>query len=259
MSNHSILIDPRLGDGAEAIESAVRLKRLVTVVGECRVDYRDRASSTLGWGERLLMIKEDGAILVHRPRGCEPTNWQPPGCMLTIKLLEGEVEVRAVRRAPRELLSVVFRSFKMVASFKLQDLAEFEMYASEEDLYDIIRSDPEIIEPGLRIVSEQRGLGGGVADFTCRDSMGRYVVVEVKRRRADLEAVKQAYKYVAEMRRSRPDIRSILVAPGIGRGARRLAASLGVEFVQIDLRSIGRSLRARRVSSLDDAEADSKA
>ncbi|MGH2670284.1 MAG: endonuclease NucS, partial [bacterium] len=35
--------------------------RLVQLVGTCTIDYRGRAASTLGSGERILMVKPDGA------------------------------------------------------------------------------------------------------------------------------------------------------------------------------------------------------
>jgi len=31
------------------------------------IDYRGRARSFLDWGERIIIIKQDGAVLVHQP------------------------------------------------------------------------------------------------------------------------------------------------------------------------------------------------
>ena len=49
------------------------------VVGCCCVEYVGRARSTLGWGERIVVVKSDGSVLVHQRAGREPVNWQPPG------------------------------------------------------------------------------------------------------------------------------------------------------------------------------------
>ncbi len=88
--------NPPLPEAAEILEKAFRARSLVIIVGNCRVDYEGRASSTLEWGERIVMIKEDGSVLVHRPTGYEPVNWQPPKCMMSVKLDDGALVVNAV-------------------------------------------------------------------------------------------------------------------------------------------------------------------
>jgi RecB family endonuclease NucS len=52
---------------------------VLIVVGCCCVEYSGRARSTLGWGERIVIVKPDGSVLVHQRAGREPVNWQPPG------------------------------------------------------------------------------------------------------------------------------------------------------------------------------------
>ncbi|MGP8127479.1 MAG: endonuclease NucS, partial [Candidatus Bathyarchaeia archaeon] len=81
----SIKVNPTLSDAAEALGKAFRARSLAIIVGNCRVDYEGRASSTLEWGERIAMIKQDGSVLVHRPTGYEPVNWQPPKCMVSVR------------------------------------------------------------------------------------------------------------------------------------------------------------------------------
>jgi len=53
---------------------------MVTLFGRCTVDYEGRAASTLGPGDRHVMLKPDGSALVHTDEGQQPVNWQPPGC-----------------------------------------------------------------------------------------------------------------------------------------------------------------------------------
>ena len=68
-----------LAEAAERIRMAIRSKEFLVIVGRMEVNYEGRASSTLGSGDRVLMIKPDGSVLIHRPTGYEPVNWQPPG------------------------------------------------------------------------------------------------------------------------------------------------------------------------------------
>ncbi len=64
--------------------------------------YDGRASSTLELGERILIIKSDGSLLVHRPVGYEPVNWQPAGSVFHVQVKDDELEVHGVRQKPRE-------------------------------------------------------------------------------------------------------------------------------------------------------------
>ncbi len=82
----SVKVNPPMHEAVEILEKAFRARSFVLVIGNCRVDYEGRASSTLGWGERIAMVKQDGSVLVHRPVGYEPVNWQPPKCLVKVWL-----------------------------------------------------------------------------------------------------------------------------------------------------------------------------
>ena len=71
---------------AEKIREGIRSGSLIVLMGLMEVYYEGRAASSLGPGERLLIIKQDGSLLVHRPTGYEPVNWQPPGSKIEIFL-----------------------------------------------------------------------------------------------------------------------------------------------------------------------------
>ena len=49
-------------------------KTLLLILGDCMVGYRGRARSFLDWGERIIMIKQDGTLLVHQPVMREPAH-----------------------------------------------------------------------------------------------------------------------------------------------------------------------------------------
>ncbi|MFQ5800386.1 MAG: endonuclease NucS, partial [Candidatus Hydrothermarchaeales archaeon] len=52
---------------------------MILLLGECRVECQGRAKSYLDWGDRLVIVKKDGSVLVHQGESREPVNWQPPG------------------------------------------------------------------------------------------------------------------------------------------------------------------------------------
>ena len=83
----------------------------------------------------------------------------------------------------------------------------------------------------------------GFADFTGTDKSGKYVIVEVKRKKATLDSVKQLDKYVSELRSNTANIRGILAAPEITLEADNLAKSLSLDFRQIDLKESSKLIR----------------
>ena len=78
--------------------------------------YDGRANSTLENGERLLIIKSDGSLLVHRPVGYEPVNWQPAGGVFHVQIKDDGLEVHGVRQKPRESVRVIFSEIFMVST-----------------------------------------------------------------------------------------------------------------------------------------------
>ena len=85
----SVISQPSLAEAAKLIEKAFAQRRTLIVAGTCRVNYVGRATSTLEPGERILIIKSDGSLLVHRPVGYEPVNWQPAGSVFHVQAKDG--------------------------------------------------------------------------------------------------------------------------------------------------------------------------
>ncbi len=243
-------VRPTLPEAYTTLKEALGSRCFLITAGLCRVEYEGRAASKLGWGERVLLIKQDSSLLLHRAEGFEAVNWQPPGSIFTVRQEDGSIIVQSYRRRPREVLKIVFREVMLIACLTLVDTAEFEMHLDEEEIYKAILLNPSLIEESFRILSHQRRLESGVADFTGLDSLGRYTLVEVKRRSVDTAAVKQAYKYLAEFKSRGGEVRCILAAPTISGEARRLSTSLGIEFKRLELAKCRQSLAQHTKSTL---------
>src|SRR5512142_260009 len=121
----AVLTQPTLAEAAILVEKAFSQRRTLIVAGNCHVHYVGRATSTLEPGERLLIIKSDGSLLVHRPTGYEPVNWQPSGSIFHVQIKEEGLEVFGVRQKPRESVRVTFASIYMVSSLNLTDSGQF--------------------------------------------------------------------------------------------------------------------------------------
>ena len=192
----------RLEEAAEKLKEGIRSRSLMVLVGLMEVFYEGRASSSLGEGERLLIIKQDGSVLVHRPTGYEPVNWQPPGSMIDVAMRDNELVIEARRLSPEEILRITVKRVYSLEAYRLEDSAEFAMYATEEEMKRAILLEPSLIEEGFKPIEDERRVGrAGFVDIFGVDSSGNIVVIEIKRRNATSEDVKQLVSYVREIER----------------------------------------------------------
>lgn len=232
----SIRIKPTMGEAAESLDSALRSRKFVLVIGDCKVDYDGRASSTLDWGERVTIIKQDGSVLVHRPNGYEPVNWQPPKCLVRVTHLDsGGIQLVASRSQPKETVSIEYRRVELVVTADLKDPGQFFLHVTEQQMKQAILISPELIEKGLRPLEAEKSLGdAGFTDIYAEDAAGRLVVIEIKRNAASKDAVLQLHRYLERLRgRVGRPLRGIVAAPELRRSAQPLMASSKFEFVKL--------------------------
>jgi RecB family endonuclease NucS len=238
------LENPSVERAAEFIKTAVSERKAVILVGNCWVDYKGRASSKLEPGERIVMIKEDGSVLVHRPFGYEAVNWQPAGCLFQTRTKGETLRVRAIRRKPSESVSISFDHVYLVSAMRLIDRGEFSLHASEEDMQRAILLDPSLLEEGFEPISYEKKVEPGFVDVYGVDRDGRLVVVELKRRTAGRDAALQLAKYVDFVKTmTHREIRGVLVAPRLAKGVQTLLTSLGLEFKTLEPKKCADVLR----------------
>jgi RecB family endonuclease NucS len=235
------------------VKEALAGRKALIVVGNCWVDYRGRANSKLEAGERIVLVKDDGSVLVHRSGGYEPVNWQPPGCVFSTKVADGVLEIRAVRRQPREAVHVHFDRVYLVAALSLADSGEFSLYASEEDMHKAVLIQPSLIEEGFKPISYEKHIEPGFVDVYGEDAMGRFVVVEIKRKTAGKEAALQLAKYVEAIRSMvNREVRGVLAAPNMAKGVQRMLASLGLDYKALDPKKCAQILQRTKIRKLQE-------
>jgi RecB family endonuclease NucS len=230
------LSEPSAEEARTQLGVAISRGMLATVFGRCTVEYDGRAASSLGPGDRHLMLKSDGTALVHTAEGQKPTNWQPPGCTHEVFVDGEELVIRSLRSSPEEELLVRFERIAHLAAFDAGGGADLSVSGTEEDLKRRILDEPELIEPGFRPLATERDTPAGAVDIYGEDADGATVVLELKRRRVGPDAVGQLDRYVGALERelhAGAEIRGILVAPSVTDRARRLLATKGLEFVSL--------------------------
>jgi len=246
----TVLVSPNVTEAEKTAKEAVSQHKTLLIIGNCWVHYLGRAKSKLEPGERILIIKEDGSLLVHRSVGYEPVNWQPPGCIFHVQAKDNTLEIRAVRQKPRESVKVFFDKFQMVSALSLVDSGEFSLYASEEDMQKAILLKPSLLEDGFKPISYEKKVEPGFVDYGV-DKNGKLVVAEIKRKTAGKEAALQLAKYIDAVEgKANREVRGILVAPNIAKDVQRLLATLGLEFRALDPKKCAETLRRSETKKL---------
>ena len=245
------LVNPGVERAAQFVRGAFSERKVVVLVCNCWVDYRGRASSKLEPGERIVVIKGDGSVLVHRPVGYEPVNWQPAGCLFQTRVVGDVLHVRAIRRKPSESVRISFDRVYLLSAMNLVDRGEFSLYASEEDMQRAILVEPSILEDGLKPIAYEKKVEPGFVDVYGVDRNGKLVVVEIKRKTAGRDAALQLAKYVDFVKTVvNREVRGILAAPRLARGVQRLLATLGLEFKALDPKKCTEVLRRSETRKL---------
>ncbi len=211
-------------------------KPTLLISGECMVDYRGRARSFLDWGERIIMIKQDGNVLVHRPELREPVNWQPADSKIEFKKIKDTLFLKAYHNNPPEKMKISFRKLKFVTVTTLKDKAKLALSGMEIDVVNEIMNNPDCIEEGLRICKREKQVKSGMIDLFGYDKNHIPIIIEVKRSLANISAVHQLRMYVKDIKKDvkEANVRGILCAPRIPDMVRNLLSDYDLEWQEVE-------------------------
>ena len=175
---------PTHRDALVAVTEALEAGDLCSILGRCTVEYEGRAESSLGAGDRLVLLKPDGSALVHTDEGRTPVNWQPPGSDHTAAVRDGTLHVVSRRESPDETLTVAFEAVYQLTAMDADDDRELDLRQTEADLQHRIVDDPDIerspvLAELLQRFVEERTDDDGTVLPSAAVSRDYYVVVAV--------------------------------------------------------------------------------
>ena len=211
------------------------------LVARCEVRYTGRLTAVLPLSTRLLMLKEDGSVLVHADAGgYKPLNWMTPP---TVVEEEGDPPARIVvrKRAGRseDRLEITIHELLSDVEHDMGEAAALEKDGVERDLQAELAARPEALGEGLRLVRREWPTDIGPVDLMCRAEDGEWTAVEVKRV-ATIEAVEQLARYLERIRvdPARADCGGVLAAERFKPQAVTLAGARGIRCVEVTLDSL---------------------
>lgn len=212
---------------------AQRKGHMLLAVGACTVKYVGRARSDLHSGERLVVLKPDGTLLIHTAAKAKPVNWQPPGAAFAVSLDDGKIVLSSTRIKPEEIVQVTFARITMLASMPLSDGVSIDLLGTEDDMQALLHQRPDLIEIGFVPSRRERNSARGFYDLDGHDTNGNRIIVECKRTTAGVSEAQQLWRYVERLRKSDPKCRGILVAPRVADKARKMLDEHKLDWKEI--------------------------
>lgn len=227
--------EPSFREALWTLETAFDRGAVVSVFGVCSVEYEGRAASSLALGARLLLLKPDGAALVHTDEKRKPVNWQPPGATHDATLQTDQLVIESTRTSPDESLTVTFETVTRVTIYAISGERSTDVRGTEEALRQRILSNPDVIEEEFDPRATEYQTDAGPVDVYGYDQAGTPVILELKRRRVGPDAVGQLARYVTALEDSpRYDaVRGILVSPSVTDTAAELLVEKDLEHMAV--------------------------
>ncbi len=213
------------------------------VVATCSVDYAGRLTAHLPLAKRVLMLKNDGSILIHSDGGSyKPLNWMSPPCMLIVQEPDDDQRSAGVQELWRvthaKTADMLVVSIHDVIAEIDHDLGEdpgLIKEGVESHLQKLLAEQLDILGTGFSLVRREFMTAIGPVDILAQDAQGQNVAVEIKRR-GDIDGVEQLTRYLELLNRDallRP-VAGIFAAQEIKPQARTLAEDRGIRCVVLD-------------------------
>lgn len=220
---------------ASLLSDAVARNETLAFACSCTIRYSGRAESSLGLGDRIIIIKADGSILCHQPTGSAPINYMKAGTAHTFRTEKGKIILTSNNLIQKEKIIVTIEKIHFFNSHKLEDGQTISVMGTEDDMSDMIYANPSLIEDGFKPVSQEEQTKYGFIDVLGVDKNGTLTIIECKRYSAELSAVTQLRRYVEKVMVSKgiSKIRGILAAPKITENAKKMLEDWGFEFKSI--------------------------
>src|SRR4051795_2972512 len=209
------------------------------VVARCQVDYAGRLTAHLPMATRLIMVKNDGSVLVHSDGGSyKPLNWMSPPCKVVEGISEDGVAEWLVTGKEDDTLRILLEDVLHDSDHDLGLDPGLQKDGVEKHLQELLAEHPATLAEGLTLVRREYPTAIGPVDLMCRDAEGRSVAVEIKRR-GEIDGGEQLTRSLELLNReplltTKGPVRGIFAAQLIKPQARVLAEDRGIACAVVD-------------------------
>ncbi len=234
---------------------------MILIVGVCDSIFDGRIKSTLDKGDRTLILKKDGSILLHNATGTRPVQWQKARAgkiNFTYNIENSTLIMESYRPKTDESFFITFYEVWFAAFLQIKERLSkgSQTFGDEKDFVDQLVLHPELIESNLKIIEREKEIAFGFIDLYCQDSNGTFTVIEVKKQAATLTDAYQLHRYIEFFQKKGEAVRGILVANHIPKKVIAYLKTHNLEHVSIPWQEIFPTLKRPtntvRTKQLDD-------
>ena len=204
-------------------------------MAKCVVDYSGRLTAHLPEATRLILVKADGAVLVHADVGSKALNWMASPCSLRIEEDESEAQLWTITNKSGETLTLAISQIYHDHDEALGEEPGLVKDGVEAHLQVLLAEKIGVLGEGWSLVRREFPTAIGPVDLMCRTSEGQSVAVEIKRR-GEIDGVEQLTRYLELLNRDPllAPVNGVFAAQEIKPQARTLAEDRGIRCVVLD-------------------------
>lgn len=212
------------------------------VIATCSVNYSGRLNAHLALAKRLVMVKADGAVLIHSDGGSyKPLNWMSPPASLRVTdpdEPQAEAGIQEVWTVSAEKtddeLKILISEIHHDSSHEFGTDPGLVKDGVEADLQRLLAEQIERLGDGHTLIRREHATPIGPVDILAKGPAGT-VAVELKRR-GDIDGVEQLTRYLDLLNRDPllAPVEGVFAAQQIKPQARTLAEDRGIRCVVLD-------------------------
>lgn len=197
------------------------------IFADCNVQYEGRASSTLCDGKYLIIIKNDGSLIVHDSSKLKPKNYIGPKAKISI--------ADNVITATCKKESIIINLKLIYHDITLEDWDQnnVELTKTEFELRDKLAENIcQYLDITPISIEKEVQTNYGKIDLLIKDSNEVVHIIEVKRGQASISACSQLHRYYHDFGAGRS--KGYIAAPRITNSGMKLLEEYGFSYICID-------------------------
>lgn len=217
---------------AEKLNNAKRYSTII-IVGRIAIEYIGRAVSYAPEGDRIVLLKPDGSLLVHESSKVEPLNWQPPKSISLFSCIGNQLKVKSYRTNPHEEILIDFIKIDFIKICNIVT-SKLLIIGKESDIVKLIVLNPSSILNASIVVGTDISTPYGKIDILLKDEKENLIIVEVKNEKAGISAILQLKRYLEYYASRGLRVRGVIVAPSLTDEAMAMIVREGIIYIGID-------------------------
>ncbi len=208
------------------------------ILARCSARYTGRISTELEVGDRVILLIDDGAVLVQDShKGMKPKNWMPSGSSYSFE--QGGSLLICKNERTGERLEIFLYEIEHDVFWQGEMHGLLLKVGMEKEMSDLLSNQLWRIDQNLELIAREFRTDAGAIDLLCQYKDKKHLlVIEVKRAKVSgPEVPYQLVRYMDALKRldayKTHRITGVLAAPSISRPAQALADELSIPFTRI--------------------------